>query len=324
MQAISDKIRHYRKTFRPLLVYALGTRVVWLSVLLITLIVGLLLINVILRRTHGFDFLSVWQMVIFLCCEMMLLPACFQVYFEGAQRRYRMFNPNTMVAGFRNSHRDFDQEKLRYIRATFAHEGDLRELVKSLVEEWEWRRELKARGQEPMWRKAMGFFSLPSASNFAAYMTGLMAVIAGIVIASIDRELLFVSFEQLVKDVWDLISLMWVNLIPIVVMAIVPGAIIISACRYLWELFLEWLDDQYLGQAGFYRFISDVLDLHDRGERDLMRKTRGRVYWAVRLGMAPLEDVPRVWSRIKRAKRLAKRNVRGRLRGTDLFSQPGD
>ena len=303
MQAISDKIRHYRKTFPSLLTYALGARVLWLSILLMASIVLFIFMRVIGQAHEGVRW-GGW--IGAFAAEIMLLPGFLQAYFMGAERRYRKYYPHVGLSPFRIFSIHFDKEKLAYIRTTFSHEGDLRELVKSLVEEWEWRGELKARGQEPMWQKAMGFFSLPSASNFAAYMTGLVAVIAGIVIASMDRELLFGSFDQFVKDAWDLIYLMWVNLIPLIVMFILPGAIIISAVRYVWQRLLEWLDDQYLGQAGFYRFVSDVLELHDRGERGLMNKTRGRVYWSIRLGMSPLEDVPRVWRRIKRAKRFAK------------------
>lgn len=310
MQAISDKIRHYRKTFPSLLTYALETRVLWLSILLMASIVLFISLRIIGQAHEG----AGWGGLIgAVAAEVLILPGFLQAYFMGAERRYRKCFGHSERFSFRFFATHFEKEKLTHIRSTFEHEGDLRELVKSLVEEWEWRRELKARGQEPMWQKAMGFFSLPSASNFAAYMTGLVAVIAGIVIASMDPELLFGSFEQFLKDAWDLIYWMWVNLIPIVVMSLLPGAIILSAVRYLWQLLLEWLDDKYLGQAGFYRFVSDVLDLHDRGERDLMRKTRGRMYWSIRLGMAPLGDVPRIWRRVQRARRMAERKSESAL-----------
>jgi hypothetical protein len=306
MQAISDKIRHYRKTFPSLFVYALGTRVMWLCIVLMALILFSIFLNRYLRTSTGIELFSGWNLGILFVFEMFLVPGLLQAFFMGGQRRYRRHQPLSTQPGFRISIRHFNQSKLAYLRSHFVQEGDVQALAKALVDEWEWRREMKSRAQEPVWHKVLGFFCLPSAANFAAYMTGLVAIIAGIVIATMDRELLFGSFEQLVKDAWDLICLLWINLIPLVVLCILPGAMIIGAFKYVAERGLEWLDDQYLSHAAFYRFIAELLDLHDRGERDLMRKTRGRVYWSVRLGMAPIQDVPRIWRRVKRAKRLAR------------------
>lgn len=309
MQAISDKIRHYRKTFPSLFVYALGTPVMWLCVVLMALVLFSIFLNRYLRTTTGIELFSGWNLGFLFAFEMFLLPGLLQAYFMGGQKRYSKHQPSSAQPNFRISIRHFNQSKLAYLRSHFIQDGDLQVLAKALVEEWQWRREMKGRAQEPVWHKALGFFRLPSAANFAAYMTGLVAIIAGIVIATLDRELLFGSFEQLVIDAWDLTYFLWINLIPLVVLCILPGAIIIGALKYVAERGLEWLDDQYLSQAGFYRFVAELLELHDRGERGLMRKTRGRFYWAIRLGMAPIHDVPRIWRRVKRAKRLAKRRA---------------
>ncbi|MFI8480159.1 hypothetical protein ACIGCM_06270 [Pseudomonas sp. NPDC078700] len=39
------------------------------------------------------------------------------------------------------------------------------------------------------------------------------------------------------------------------------------------------------------------------------------MYWSVRLGIAPLEELPKVWRRIRRAKALARRNARAQRTG---------
>ncbi|KRW62096.1 hypothetical protein [Pseudomonas sp. TTU2014-080ASC] len=306
MQAISDKIRHYRKTFRSLLFYARGTLVFWLCVTLMGLIVGVVALDVYLGIASDVDLLSGWQVTVLYICELFIAPGVVQAYFMGAQRRYQLFHPQAAQPRFRVAHRHFDQQKLAYLRRTFEHPGDIRDLAKALVKEWEWLQSLRVRAQEPMWRKTMGFFHLPTAGNFATYMAGLVAIIAAIVIANMDAEFIFGSFEQFISDTWDLIFAMWVNLIPLVVLIIFPAATLVSAVKYLTERLLECLDDQYLSQAGFYRFITELLELPDRRHRDLMSRTRGWAYWSILLLMAPLEDVPRVWRRIKRVKRLAK------------------
>jgi hypothetical protein len=168
---------------------------------------------------------------------------------------------------------------------------------------------LKLRAQEPMWRRAVGFFGLPSATNFAAYVTGLVAVVAGIVIATITPEVVFGSFWEFLEDAWSLIGMLWLAIVFPFALCVLPGAIILSGVKNLGEALLEWLDDQYLSRTAFYHFISELLELHDRGERLLLRKTGARLYWLVRLGTAPIKEVPGVWRLIKRSKALGKRIV---------------
>jgi hypothetical protein len=83
--------------------------------------------------------------------------------------------------------------------------------------------------------------------------------------------------------------------------------------KVLGVLLVEKLNDQYLSNTGFYRFISQLLELHDSTEPLLLRKTRAWVYWTMRLGLAPVRDSMKVWRRIWRAKRLSKRLRRGEV-----------
>ncbi|WP_312257530.1 hypothetical protein [Stutzerimonas nitrititolerans] len=307
MQAISDKIRHYRKTFRPPVFYALGSLALWLSIALAALILGLMSLDLYLRFAKGTELLDTWDQLVLLLLETPLLFGMLQAYFMGAERRYRLLHPSVRQVNLRTPKVYLGKEKRAYLQSTFGHEGDLRVLAKTLTEEWEWRRELKIRAQEPLWHRAMGFFGLPSASNFAAYLTGLVAVIAGIVIATMTPEVVFGSFGQFLDDTWTLIRMLWIAIVLPFALCVLPGAVILSTIKNIGEALLEWLNDQYLSHTDFYRFISELLDLHDRGERLLLRKTRAHIYWTVRLTMAPIQDIPKVWRRIKRARALSKR-----------------
>jgi len=307
MQAISDKIRHYRKTFRPPVFYALGSLALWLSIVLAALILGLMSLDLYLRFAKGRELLDTCDQLALLLLETPLLFGMLQAYFMGAERRYRQLHPSVRQVNLRTPKLYLGMEKRAYLQSTFEHDGDLRVLAKTLVEEWEWRRELRNRAQEPLWRRAMGFFGLPSASNFAAYLTGLVAVIAGIVIATMTPEVVFGSFGQFLDDTWTLIRMLWMAIVLPFALCVLPGAVILSTIKNIGEALLEWLNDQYLSQTDFYRFISELLDLHDRGERLLLRKTRAHLYWAARLTMAQIQDLPKVWRRIKRARGLSKR-----------------
>lgn len=68
----------------------------------------------------------------------------------------------------------------------------------------------------------------------------------------------------------------------------------LNLLKDLGVLLVEKLDDQYLSNTGFYRFISQLLELHDATEPLLLRKTRAWVYWTVRLGLAPVGDFLKV------------------------------
>ncbi|WP_439888289.1 hypothetical protein ACSX1C_03720 [Pseudomonas sp. MBLB4123] len=310
MEAIADKIRHYRKTFRPPVFYALDSLALWLSIGLATLILGLLFFDLYLRIAQSTYLLGKTDQAWLMVYEVPMLFGMMQAHFHGTERRYRMLYPTAKRIHFRTPHEILAKEKHAYIRAIFAHEGDLRVLAKHLIEEWEWRRELKVRAQEPLLQRAAGFFTLPSPGNFAAYMTGLVAILAGIIISTLSREVLFADLEQWLVDTWSLIVQLWLAIVLPIAVCMLPGAVILIGIKQVGETFLERINDQFLSHTAFYRFISELLELHDRGERLLLRKTRAWAYWTIRLTMAPLEETPRVWRRIRLAKVLA----RGRAR----------
>ncbi|QEY64279.1 hypothetical protein FXN65_20280 [Metapseudomonas lalkuanensis] len=313
MEAIADKIRHYRQTFRPPVFYALNSLALWLSIGLAMLILGLLFFDLYLRIATNTYLLGKVDQAWLIVYEVPMLFGLMQVYFQGAERRYRLLYPTARRIHFRTPYAILAKEKHAYLRTTFALNGDLRALAKHLIEEWEWRREIKTRAQEPLSRLATGFFKLPSPSNFAAYMTGLVAVLAGIVIATLSGEALFADLEQFLIDTWHLIVQLWLAIVLPFAVCVLPAAVVLVWIKQIGETLLECVNDQFLSHTAFYRFISEVLELHDRGERLLMRKTRAWAYWTVRLTIAPLEDIPRIWRCIKRAKAIAQRSGRVRV-----------
>ncbi len=238
MEAIADKIRHYRKTFRPPVFYALGSLALWLSIGLATLILGLLFFDLYLRIAQNTYLLGKTDQAWLMVYEVPMLFGMMQAYFHGTERRYRMLYPATRRIHFRTPHEILAKEKHAYLRATFTHEGDLRVLAKYLIEEWEWRRELKVRAQEPLLRRAAGFFTLPSPGNFAAYMTGLVAVLAGIVIATLSREVLFADLEQWLVDAWSLIVQLWLAIVLPIAVCMLPGAVILTGIKQVGETLL--------------------------------------------------------------------------------------
>lgn len=315
MEAIADKIRYYRKTFRAPVFYALSSLALWLSIGLATLILGVLFFDLYLRVTQSTYLLDTGDQAWLLVYEVPMIFGLMQVYFQGAERRYRILHPTAKRVHFRTPHVTLAKEKHAHLRTTFAHEGDLRALAKHLIDEWEWRRELKIRAQEPLMLRAKGFFKLPSPGNFAAYLTGFVAILAGIVIATLSRETIFADLEQFLVDTWDLIVQLWLSIVLPFAVCVLPGAVILVGLKQIGEALREWIDDQFLSNIAFYRFITELLELHDRGERLLLRNTRACAYWTVRLCIAPLEELPKVWRRIRRAKALARSNARSRHTG---------
>ncbi|MFI8480160.1 hypothetical protein ACIGCM_06275 [Pseudomonas sp. NPDC078700] len=152
------------------------------------LILGLLFFDLYLRLTQSTYLLGTSDQAWLLVYEVPMMFSLIQVYFQGAERRYRILHPAAKRVHFRTPHVTLAKEKHAHLRTTFAHEGDLRALAKHLIEEWEWRRELKIRAQEPLMLRAKGFFKLPSPGNFAAYLTGFVAILVGIVIAPFQRN----------------------------------------------------------------------------------------------------------------------------------------
>ncbi|SEQ55027.1 hypothetical protein SAMN03159444_01917 [Pseudomonas sp. NFACC02] len=307
MQGIADKIRHYRKTFRPPVLYALTSSALWLSVLLASIIVGLIFFDLYVRIAGHGEFLNSGDQALLLLSETVMIGGILQTHLLGTEKRFRRLNPTVSRINIRTPQTFVKREKIACIRKVFNHQEDLQALAKRLVEEWEWRQEIKLRSKDPLWVRAIGFFTLPNPSNFAAYMTGLIAVLAAIIITTLTPEALFGSVATLLSDIWANIRLLTIVVVLPVSLCILPAAVILTSLKEIWVALLERLNDQYLSQAGFYRFISQLLELHDQGEPLLLRKTQAWAYWSIRLGTAPIQDLRRVGKRIRRGIYLAKR-----------------
>jgi hypothetical protein len=70
---------------------------------------------------------------------------------------------------------------------------------------------------------------------------------------------------------------------------------------------VERANDDYLSDAGFYRYIKELVLLEEQKQRRGLMTTTGWAYWSIRIGTAPLGDVRRLWRNKRRSVRLAKR-----------------
>jgi len=311
MQAIADKVRWYRKRFRSPIFYALDSSVLWLTALLAGLIVTFLVADVYLRLAGRSYLLEAGDQWLLLAFELPMMLGMLQVMVLGAERRHRQHYPTHKRVNLRAAQAIQGRERHAFLQEHFEHQGDLKSLAKELVDDWEWQRGIKHRAQEPLWHNAVAFFKPPSASSFAAYMTGFVAVIAGIVIATMTPEVIFASFSDFLRDTWSLIWLLWRSLVFPFAACVLPGAVILTFIKNIGEWLLELLDDQYLSHMAFYRFIVELLDLHARGARTWQRRTRAGVYWTIQLGTCPINELASRWRRIQRARRLARGQVVG-------------
>lgn len=315
MQGVADKVRHYKRTFRPPILFALDSAALWLTITLASLILGLLFADLFWRLGGSEALLGHKSQAGLMVCEIPMLLGMLQVHLLGTQRRYSRIYPAIKRVSLRTPHEFLRLEKNAYIRETFSFQGDLRDLAKTLLGEWEWRRDIQNRSQDPLWTRAVGFFSFPSASNFAAYITGFVAILAGIVIATMQPDAVFGRLDFFLEEAWSLVRMLWLVIVLPFAACVLPGAVILSLFRAFGEALVERLNDQYLSNMGFYRFISQLLELHEQHGPLLQRKTRARAYWTIRLFTAPVADVKRVWKRIMRARRLV-----SRMRKTGLYT----
>lgn len=314
MQLIGDKVRHYRKTFRPAAFYAFRSRVFAANCFLAIVILGCLAADVWVATTTEFEFLTRNDQVWLLVAESALGLGMLQVHLLGLQRRHRRLNPSFSRAGMRAALSCLDREKRELIQRSFNHYGSLESLARGLVDQWEWRREVNVRADEPAMRRAFSFFRPPTASNFAGYMVGVVAIAAAVVISLIDRETFFSALPTFANEAWNSVLNLWLIVVVPIVICILPTAAILSMFRGSWEKATEWINDQYLSDAAFYRFIAEILDLHDRGGRRLLRQTRNAASLIVRVATCHIPELGKLWSRWQRAKRIARiRSARSTL-----------
>ena len=315
MRALPHKIKTFQKEFSLLPGYAFSMRIFWLVALLAALIIGSLIfnaINTIVFKSHTYSHLP----YVSLGFEFfVLIPSFLQVICEIDQQRCRRLYPQVRPAGFRAAVTMINRAKYERIEVLFGPQESLEKLAKGLIEEWKWRREIQLNAGETDVQKAQKFFRLPSGSNLATYLAGVLAIVAGIVIALIDKD----SFYQNLPTLWDSFEVWYAALFKVIVMpiaiCIIPLAAIWSSIKALCRILAENMDDDFLSQPKFYSFIKELLELADRKERRLLLKTTGRAYWSIRLLTAPIHEIPGIYRNIRRSKRLAKLRKAHRSKG---------
>lgn len=60
---------------------------------------------------------------------------------------------------------------------------------------------------------------------------------------------------------------LWLAIVLPFAVCVLPGAVILAGIKQIGETLLECVNDQFLSHTAFYRFISELLELHDRDER---------------------------------------------------------
>jgi len=258
MQGIADKIRHFRTTFHAPVTYAWRSSALWLSVLLAGLILGLLYTDLYLRFSESYELLGLKDQALLLIFELPMVFGMLQVHFLGAERRYRWFHPNMKRISLRTPQASLNLEMRAHIRAAFNRD-DLHKLAKYLIEEWEWRRVIKRQAQDLLWIRALGFFSLPCASNFAAYTTGFVAVLAGIVLATMTPDAVFGDFARFLQDSWSLVGLLWLIFVLPFAVCVLPGAVMLNLLKDLGVLLVEsWTTSTSVTPGFIVSFLSSL------------------------------------------------------------------
>jgi len=152
--------------------------------LLVVLSIALFFYHHVYLQLPTYANLSYWT----LFWEMPMLLGLAQILVEVDRRRFARDNLGKRILGIRQAIVATDRAKRRMISEHFAGREDFAELAKELIEQWEWRQALERRAGSPATLRTLHFFNLPSASNFATYLGGLLAVIAAVVVALLDKE----------------------------------------------------------------------------------------------------------------------------------------
>jgi len=239
-----------------------------------------------------------------LAFEPILLLGSFQVIIEGVKRRHAIRHPSQPNASMRSAELIHYREKVKSIRELFDHDGPMTPLAKELVDQWEWRQDIKRRTNDPALQIAASFYRPPSSGNIATLAAGSIAIFAAIVIATLDRE----TFLGSLPTIWNIAisnisSLAVVVILPIAA-AIYPAAIFWTFCRSLISLFLEAIDDDNLSRRTFYDFIEELIEIDDRQEKRLLMRTTGMIYWPLRILTTDISNTPKVYRSAQRARRL--------------------
>ena len=187
MRTVAHHVKTFRREYRLIPSFVWGSRIFILfasSMLLVVLSIALFFYHHVYLQLPTYANLSYWT----LFWEMPMLLGLAQILVEVDRRRFARDNLGKRILGIRQAIVATDRAKRRMISEHFAGREDFAELAKELIEQWEWRQALERRAGSPATLRTLHFFNLPSASNFATYLGGLLAVIAAVVVALLDKE----------------------------------------------------------------------------------------------------------------------------------------
>lgn len=305
MNVIAQKIRKYRSDTRPAAFFAASTRVFWLTALLLFSVFGAVILDMYHRIALNSEMYSHLPIVV-LMCEVMLLPAMLQIHYEGAQIRYRLHRPDARTVGFRVPELMILRDKVARINTIFKPEGSYEQLAKQLITAWEWRKQVAQEAEEAAMRRAVGFFSLPSASNLATYIAGVLAIVAAMTVTLIEKETFYRELPSSLNEAWSNIIILSLLIVLPVAACIIPTATIFVMLKSIVVWLRQRIDDDYLDRTSFYKFISELIQIEDNKERRLLMRTTGFVYWFVRIGTAHFSDIPKHFRNSRRGVRMGK------------------
>jgi len=303
MESANIKIRKYRKAFRNPGRYALKSWTFALSASLGIVIIGIVAADMWLTLFKGMSHLRNFEYFLLILSEAVLALGMMQVRITGAEKLYRRLSRGVNKVGFRGTERSLAMSRAASIKDSFNHSGSLDVLARKLVDEWEWRLEIRSRAEKSMLQRAFRFFSLPTAANFSAYVVGALAIAAAFVFAITERDSLVSNIPALIHDAWSNTVSLWVLIVLPTVILIIPAAAIISFPKTCLERFKEWANGRYLGNGRFYRFVDELLKLQDMLDVRACDRPRDSLYFVMRLATAPWKDIRSVWAISQRAAR---------------------
>lgn len=314
MRTISHQVKSYRRRFRHFPLYVFRSRIfalVAVLAVLLTAAIALTLMTSVVGRSAMYARLP-WFVLL---CEVPLVFGFLQLLLEANRRRYLRARPGAAEPGFRVALMATEREKVAAIQQLFGEQKSFETLARELIEHWEWQRLIDAKSADPIVRKAWGFFGLPHASNLATYLGGLLAVIAAIVVTLLDKATFYAQLPSLIEDLGTLIWLMTQLLVFPLAVVVIPLASILGTIRSGLVRAREKVDDDYLSERSFYAFIKELLEQEERKTRRLLMVTTGAVYWVIRLGIAPMGELPKLWGNMRRSRRLGEMRKRTLGRG---------
>lgn len=303
MRFVAHKIKTYRRAFHPLPPSTLKSRIFALLAVQITVTVAGLIYYFFMREGRS----AVLLPAIYFS-ELMAGFGYLQLMIEREKRRYQVLTGRP-AARARVAVTEVAREKARMIERLFSPSESFEQLARSLSDGWEWRKAIHKRAGDPAKIKVGKFLGLPSGSTLATYLGGLFAIIAAIAFTGLDREALYGNIPNLWKD----FTLIWWNLMKITLLmafAAIPLGMIASVLQLSWQWLGQSLDDDYLSDRSFYRFIRELVEMADWKERRLVMTTVGIAYWLVTVGTSPLGELKKRRQVLRRARTIARLKAR--------------